>query len=67
MWFNPGDLLAPLANSATSATPEGKSSKVAEVAETNNLTVTCYTPNGNPVEVVARDRDHAGQLRRWNP
>jgi hypothetical protein len=31
------------------------------------LTVICYTPLGNPIEVIARDRDHAEQLRRWNP
>ncbi len=33
----------------------------------NAITVTCYTPNGNPIEVEARDHDHAEQLRRWNP
>ena len=42
-------------------------SKLAELAEPNNLIVTCWTPAGNPVEVIARDRDHAEQLRRWNP
>jgi len=29
--------------------------------------VTCYTPNGKPIEVEARDEEHAEFLRRWNP
>ena len=69
----PDDLLItelePLATFATLRLCEGESRKVAGVAAPNNqdLIVICYTPLGNPVEVVARDRDHAEQLRRWNP
>lgn len=31
------------------------------------LTVICYTPNGKPVEVEARDEEHAAWLLRMNP
>ncbi len=29
--------------------------------------VTCYTPEGNPIQVEARDADHAEWLVRMNP
>ena len=31
------------------------------------LTVTCYTPAGNPIEVEAKDEEHAAWLLRMNP
>ena len=31
------------------------------------LTVTCYTPNGKPIKVQARDPEHASYLIRTNP
>lgn len=71
---------APLATSATFATleaenskSEGQSRKVAEVAEVaegqspENLIVTCYTPNGTPIEVEATSTDHAEFLQHMNP
>lgn len=33
----------------------------------DDMIVTCYTPNGNPIEVEARDQEHAEFLRRMNP
>ena len=35
--------------------------------EPNELTVTCYTPNGKPIKVQARDEAHAAYLIRMNP
>jgi hypothetical protein len=32
-----------------------------------NVKVICFTPNGNPIEVTARNVEQAGLLRRWNP
>ena len=31
------------------------------------LIVTCYTPNGNPIEIQARSPEHAEFLKRMNP
>lgn len=31
------------------------------------IKVICYTPLGNPLEVIARDFEHAEFLRRMNP
>lgn len=72
MWFNPSELLikeiSPPATSATSATLEAESSKVARVAAPNNHTsVICYTPNGKAIEVEARDAEHVAFLIRMNP
>ena len=33
----------------------------------SSLMVTCYTPNGNPIQVEAKDAEHAEFLRRMNP
>lgn len=33
----------------------------------SELTVTCFTPNGKPIEVEASSTEHAELLRRWNP
>lgn len=35
--------------------------------EPNELTVTCYTPNGKPIKVQANDEAHAAYLIRTNP
>ena len=35
--------------------------------ENNNAAVICYTPNGKPIEVQARDPEHAAWLQRMNP
>ncbi len=35
--------------------------------EPNEPTVICYTPNGKPIEVQARDPEHAAWLQRINP
>lgn len=48
-----------------------KAELIAELKATppysENLIVTCYTPNGKPVEVEARDQDHAAWLVKMNP
>ena len=31
------------------------------------LTVICLTPNGKPIEIEARDEEHAAWLQRMNP
>ncbi len=62
MWFNPGEL--------SKTKTESQISKLAELAEpekAENLIVKCYTPAGNPIEVQARNADHAAWLLRMNP
>ncbi|CAA9889643.1 conserved hypothetical protein [Candidatus Methylobacter favarea] len=38
-----------------------------ELPDPGALTVTCYTPDGKPIEVPAASPEHAEQLRLWNP
>jgi len=79
MWFNPGELpktkIHPAANPANPANCEAENtktplpiSKLAELAASldSEIIVTCYTPNGNPIEVIARNAEHAEFLRRMN-
>jgi hypothetical protein len=40
---------------------------VSNPTETQSLTVICYTPAGNPIEVKARDLEHAAWLKKMNP
>ena len=45
-----------------------KEHKAGIMAELQNpLIVTCYTPAGNPIEVEARDAEHAAWLKQMNP
>ncbi|WP_262965160.1 hypothetical protein [Methylobacter psychrophilus] len=37
------------------------------VVNDDALIVTCFTPNGKPIEVVANSPEHAEWLRRMNP
>lgn len=80
MWFNPGELSktktaihANFANPANCEAENAKTplpiSKLAELAAPldSEIIVTCYTPNGTPIEVIARDAEHAEFLRRMNP
>jgi hypothetical protein len=80
MWFEPGELSKnenkPPCDFRDIATlePENtetatKSRKVAEVADTFNseIIVTCYTPAGNPIQVEARNAEHADFLQKMNP
>ncbi|MCK9622252.1 MAG: hypothetical protein M0R47_17150 [Methylobacter sp.] len=80
MWFDPSELsktkTIPPANFANPANCEAEStktprpiSKLAELAAPldSEIIVTCYTPNGNSIEVMARNSEHAEFLRRMNP
>jgi len=31
------------------------------------ISVTCYTPNGDPIQLEARDEEHTAWLKRTNP
>lgn len=67
--FMDGDNLAinPASNLNQSQRDFLKSHKAEIIAELKIIKVICWTPAGNPLEVVARDEDHAEQLRKWNP
>ncbi|MGZ4955586.1 MAG: hypothetical protein ACXV79_10695 [Methylobacter sp.] len=79
MWFNPVELpktkIHSAANFANPANYEADNtktalpiSKLAELAAPiDSEIITCYTPNGNPLEVIARNAEHAEFLRRMNP
>ena len=68
MWFNPADLLktksAPPATSATSATFEEESRKVAEVADPFTKEITETAPQSRKVAKVAAPLDSRNDTRR---
>ncbi len=81
MWFNPSEVSKiNIEIPAIPATPANwedekpkvtpQNSKIAGIAVDTGLEtikVICYTPLGNPLEVIARDFEHAEFLRRMNP
>ncbi|MGZ8237939.1 MAG: hypothetical protein ACXWTY_08725 [Methylobacter sp.] len=77
MWFDPDELLktktSPPVNFANCEAESTQTappiSKLAELATPldSEIIVTCYTPNGNSIEVMARNAEHAEFLRRMNP
>ncbi len=52
-------------NPGNPGNPEKNTVKVKN--ENNSAVVICYTPNGNPINVEARDPEHAAWLQRMNP
>ena len=81
MWFNPNeisknkpDCLATLATLRPSdekiietAIQKSLSSESRRGGRTEKWCVICYTPAGNPIEVEARDAEHAAWLKQMNP
>lgn len=46
---------------------DAKVARFSGLEKAEYLIVTCYTPAGNPIEVQARNADHAAWLLRMNP
>jgi len=62
-----GDLLIEPGDKLTKNQLAFLKSHKSEIIAELELTVTCYTPAGVPIEVQARDADHAAWLLRMNP
>ncbi len=44
-----------------------KSHKAEIIGELKSLIVTCYTPNGEAIQIAAKDHEHAEWLKQMNP